>query len=55
MQNKIELLTQHDICDCNGNCYGIENPSNYELMEKINEIINYINAMEGDNECIQMT
>lgn len=37
------------LCDRYGNCYGYQYPTNKELMDKINEIIDYINK-EANNK-----
>ena len=39
----MEKLECTILCDRDGNCYGYQYPTNKELMDKINEIIDYIN------------
>lgn len=49
----IEELTQSRIVDQDGNVYGEAPCSNWEMMDKINEIIRYLNAKEEENETQQ--
>lgn len=44
----IEYLDQKPITDRYGNCYGMDVPTNYELMMKINELIDEINILKGE-------
>ena len=43
--DKITKLKTTSMCDKNGNCYGKYYPSDYEYMEKINEIIDVVNKL----------
>lgn len=45
----MEKLECTNLCDRAGNCYGYQYPTNKELMNKINEIIDYINK-EANNK-----
>jgi hypothetical protein len=45
----IEKLEKEPITDRYGNCYGADAPSNFELMEKINELIDVINKLNANN------
>lgn len=45
----IEKLEKESITDRDGNCYGASAPSNFELMEKINELIDVINRLNANN------
>ena len=42
----IEQLHEIGIHDSNGNCYGMSAPSNFELMEKINELVEEVNRLK---------
>ena len=42
----IEYLSERPIMDRFGNCYGSEAPSQFEMMEKINEIIEAVNKLQ---------
>lgn len=42
----IEQLHEQGICDSCGCCYGISAPSNFELMEKINELVEEVNRLK---------
>lgn len=42
----IEQLRKRGIYDSDGNCYGMGAPSNSELMEKINELIEEVNRLK---------
>lgn len=42
----IEQLHKQTICDKYGNAYGVHAPSNLELMEKINELVEEINRLK---------
>ena len=42
----IEQLYEQGICDRDGNLYGMSAPSNWELMEKINELVEEINRLK---------
>ena len=45
----IEEIETYDIKDQYGNVYGKSVPTNLDLMEKINEIIRYLNK-KGDED-----
>jgi len=45
----IEEIETYDIKDQYGNVYGNSVPTNLELMEKINEIIRYLNEKEDED------
>ena len=47
MQNKIEKLSEYTSSPDGYSCY--RHPNAIDLMEKINEIIDYINEKEGVN------
>lgn len=42
----IEKLKYQPDVDDYGNCYGLIPPSKQEIVDKINEVINYINEKE---------
>lgn len=42
----IEQLHEQGICDRDGNHYGMSAPSNWELMKKINELIDDVNRLK---------
>ena len=42
----IEQLHEHGICDEYGCTYGMSAPSNFELMEKINELVEEVNRLK---------
>lgn len=42
----IEQLHEQGICDSDGNCFGMSAPSNFELMEKINEMVEEVNRLK---------
>ena len=42
----IEFLHDRPIMDQFGNCYGSAVPSNFEMMKKINEIIEVVNNLQ---------
>ena len=42
----IEQLYGEGICDRDGNLYGMSAPSNFELMEKINELVEEVNRLK---------
>lgn len=46
----IEQLHEQGICDRYGNLYGMCAPSNWELMEKINELIDEVNRLKEKSE-----
>ena len=46
----IEELREDIICDRDGNAYARRAPSNFELMEKINELIEVINKLQSEKE-----
>ena len=43
----IEFLHERPIIDKFGNYYGSNAPSHFEMMEKINEIIEVVNNLQG--------
>ena len=49
----IEYLHEYPITDRFGNCYGMDGPTNYELMTKINELIDEINILKGECNNVQ--
>lgn len=42
----IEQLYEERICDRDGNLYGMRAPNNWELMEKINELVEEVNRLK---------
>lgn len=42
----IKQLHEKGICDRDGNLYGMNAPSNWELMEKINELVEEVNRLK---------
>ena len=42
----IEQLCEHGIIDSNNCCYGMSAPSNFELMRKINELVEEVNRLK---------
>ena len=42
----IEQLQKQSIYDSDGNWYGMGAPSNFELMEKINELVKEVNSLK---------
>ena len=42
----IEQLYEQGICDRDGNLYGMSAPNNFELMEKINELVEEVNRLK---------
>ena len=42
----IEQLHEEGICDRDGNLYGMSAPSNFELMRKINELVEEVNRLK---------
>ena len=42
----IEQLHEQCICDSAGSIYGMSAPSNWELMEKINELVEEVNRLK---------
>ena len=42
----IEQLHEISIYDSYGNCYGMSAPSNFELMEKIKELVEEVNRLK---------
>lgn len=42
----IEQLHEHTICDKYDNAYGVHAPSNFELMKKINELVEEVNRLK---------
>lgn len=42
----IEQLHEQDICDSDGNLYAMSAPSNWALMEKINELVEEVNRLK---------
>ena len=51
----IEQLHEQGICDRDGNLYGMSAPSNWELMEKINELVEEVNRLKRGYESIKNT
>ena len=47
IKNTIGKLETEPICDVYDNCYGTRAPSNFELMDKINELIDEINRLKN--------
>ena len=46
----IEQLHEQGICDRDGNLYAMSAPSNWELMEKINELVEEVNRLKAKLE-----
>lgn len=46
----IEQLYEQGICDRDGNLYGMSAPSNFELMKKINELVDEVNRLKEKEE-----
>ena len=44
----IQTLSDHPMTDSDGNCYGIEFPTNDEMMNKINELVEVVNNLQHD-------
>ena len=42
----IEQLHEQDICDRDGNLYAMQAPGNFELMKKINELVDEVNRLK---------
>ena len=42
----IEQLHEQGICDRDGYLYAMSAPSNWELMEKINELVDEVNRLK---------
>ena len=42
----IEQLHEHTICDRDGNAYASSPASQFEMMEKINELIDEVNRLK---------
>ena len=42
----IEQLHEQDICDSDGNLYAMSAPSNFEIMKKINELVEEVNRLK---------
>ena len=42
----IKQLHEQSICDRDGNCHSHRAPSNFELMEKINELVEEVNRLK---------
>ena len=42
----IEQLYEEGICDREGNLYGMNAPNNFELMRKINELVDEVNRLK---------
>lgn len=42
----IEQLHEQSICDSYGTIYGKSAPSNWELMKKINELVDEVNRLK---------
>lgn len=49
-KNTIGKLEVEPICDAYDTCYGTRAPSNFELMDKINELIDEINRLKNEYE-----
>ena len=45
----IEFLHEHPIIDRFGNYYGSDAPSHFQMMEKINEIIEVVNKLQEEH------
>ena len=43
----IKQLYEEGICDSDGNLYGMSAPSNWELMRKINELVDEVNRLKA--------
>lgn len=50
MDTTIQQLDTKSICDNYGNYYGVKAPSNFEIMEKLNELINIVNYLLKEKE-----
>ena len=48
VKNTIGKLETEPICDVYDTCYGTRAPSNFELMDKINELIDEINRLKNE-------
>ena len=48
IKNTIGKLETEPICDAYDTCYGTRAPSNFELMDKINELIDEINKLKNE-------
>ena len=48
IKNTIGKLETEPICDAYDTCYGTRAPSNFELMDKINELIDEINRLKNE-------
>ena len=46
----IKQLHEQGICDSDGNHFGMRAPSNFELMEKINELVEEVNRLKSKLE-----
>lgn len=46
----IEILHERPIVDRFGNCYGSDAPSHFEMMEKINELVEEVNRLKEKSE-----
>jgi hypothetical protein len=44
----IQTLSGHPMTDRDGNCYGIQPPTNSEMMDKINELVEAVNNLQQD-------
>lgn len=42
----IEQLHEYGIIDSYNNCYGMSAPDNFEIMEKINELIDEVDRLK---------
>jgi len=42
----IEQLHEHGIIDSYGHCHGMSAPNNFEIMEKINELVEEVNRLK---------
>jgi hypothetical protein len=50
---EIETLHYYPITDGYGNCYGMQDPSMREVVDKVNEIIDVINKLQSDVEYLK--
>lgn len=45
---EVQKLLGHLMTDKYGNCYGIQLPTDSEMMDKINELIEVVNCLQHD-------
>lgn len=50
---EIETLHSYPITDGYGNCYGMQDPSMREVIDKVNKIIDTINKLQSDVEYLK--